>query len=372
MNKKQRQFVDYELEEEHEKDLRVSQEKNSPITLRDVDGKSEITVLEEILLRWKPRDLRLEESYTSSHSIIPTDDQLLVDIVKDMILKTVSRNPDKGSVEIGVYAQSNLSEFERYDHVITKHNKEWASIGSPEDLMDPVTGEIKVVTDGYVRPVSYKGPNPYRESDGPLSKARPSKKESCLAVIEYRMNIDRRNKLFTLGYIVKDKNGRVLYYNETMDKDLTALSRRAIQEVFGNNELNHYKGPFYEGVAMLFNGKKIPHCEKNNKLPWWVTAEGEEIVTKEHVVSNFSKEYEVSCYRFFGHGLRYVGVPLIFFIGILGSILGAINRVPEQNVFGEGFILRLIGSIVLMYIVSKIAAWLLRRAYDRSIETKFE
>ena len=367
MNKRQREFLDYSLEEEVENEIEASRKRNIPIQLIDVDGESAITVIEKILLRWKPRDLRLEYSYSTEHAIIPTDDQLLVDLIEDMKFKTVERLPAINAVRIGVYAQNNLSEFERYDHVAQEHNEAWESMGSPEDLMDPVTAEIKTVKDGYVRPADYDGPNPFRESDGPMAKARPTTKRACLTVIEFRLKVDRKTKLFTLGYIAKDKNDRVIYFNEITNKDLTALSRRAIQEMFGNNLLKHYKGPFYEGAAKLFNGSKIVYCKENNQLPWWLCESNEKVELKNATGATASSNFQIFFLKMFGYGFRYVAVPLLLIIGVLGSLFHALMT---QSLGGTD-VTKAIFSVILMYVVSKAAAWMLRRSYDVGISKKF-
>ena len=250
--------LDKYLIDEYDRDtdkLLKSEKRLIPIYTDDLKGKSVVTALEDTILQWKPRDLRLEKSYIKTHSDTnDTSEELLVDMASGMSLKVNSRNIPDNSITVAVMFQHNIAEFERYDDVVNKHNEDWLEAGEPEDVFDPSTGDIQSIKDRFVTQSRYEGINPFGESNGDLSKAKPKPKKKKYLELTYRLDI--QGSIFTLGYVAKDLNNSILFYNELEGDNLAYLVRRSIQEMFGNPCVHSNFGPFYEGITMLINGKK--------------------------------------------------------------------------------------------------------------------
>jgi len=346
-------------------DLVTSNKRLFPVSVSSIKGKSIITVLEDSILQWPPRDLRLEPSYIEMHDTTEdTSDSMLKDIAESIDFKIERRNIIDNSIIIAVRFQHNISEFERYDKVVSTHNEEWLKAGEPEDIFDPKTGDIMPIEDKFVVPSRYEGINPFGDSNGKLSKAKPTYRKKKYLELTYRLDI--KKSIFILGYVAKDLNNNILFYNEIEGDNLTYLVRRSIQELFGNPCVHSNVGPFYEGITMLINGKKNKGYYVSQKKPYWLEGTLKDVAVKLAVMSA-----ESSTYKLLGNLIRSVG--LIFgILAIIGYSFYAFGKCPSEDyISGWQVILVICGILTIMYLFVRVSSWLLRKAYNVEIESKF-
>lgn len=250
---------------------RIKQLREEPVTVSSIANKQPLSVLEELVKMWPTHDIRYEGYGTS-------DDDLMVDMIKGAETRTTRKDLTKGILEITVEMVKNLDEIERYNAAIGKHNREWEEQGSPEEIFDPVHGDVHKVKDQFVDPVmltskhydlpksAYSG-----VSSGKLANARPNIARKSHTLVRYQMSIV--GDKFILGYAAYDYEGKIIYYNEFSHKNLAYLVRRSVQEIWGNPTAHFEFDSLLEGVSMLINGKKLAICKRDNTLPEFLAHE---------------------------------------------------------------------------------------------------
>jgi len=298
-----------ELHECDKKDYVASMERNSSVLHKQVKRKNPATILEKHLLAWPPRDVRLDETYLEDHEFEDTDSEFMIDVADGMTLEVIERIPLQNSIVIGVFLQSNLAEFERYNLVVDKHNYDWVEQGSPEDVFNPITGDLSELKDTIVREAEadspYRSSPEYQISDGPLAKARPNTKRELYARIKFRLDVE--DGTFKMGFVARDAKDKVIFYNTLKHNDVSYLSRRAIQELFGNPFVYGHTGALLDGIAYLLQGKKLPLCHKNNEIPDW--PEMKDAVCKDSNPALTLSSVNQIFYRVFGIIFGYI-IPI--------------------------------------------------------------
>jgi len=260
-----------ELEECVEADAIDSFKRAEPVKAKDVKHMSPVSILEKHILSWPPRDVRFEQSYLKNHSFEFLDSEFMTDIADGMELRVIERLPKENSVVFGVYLQSNLAEFERYNLVVEEHNNRWAEQGCPEDVFNPITGDISRIRDTLVREA--EADSPYRRSpafmfsDGPLQNARPEIKRDLYIKIKYRL--EKEDGVFKMEFVAWDAKDLVIFYDTIEDTNMAYLARRATQELFGNPFVYGESGALLDGIGYLIQGKKLDICHANNTIPEW-------------------------------------------------------------------------------------------------------
>jgi hypothetical protein len=251
-----------EIEEGLDIDFEDSVIRTESVSTKDTRRTNPVSILEKYLLKWPPRDVRFEDTYLADHEFCFTDSLFMEDIADGMVLKVIERLPAENSITIGVFLQSNLAEFERYNAVVEQHNDEWVRQGSPEDVFDPRTGDVTTIRDTLVKEAvadsPYRRTPEYDPSDGPLTKVRPKTKRDLYVKIKVRLDV--LGSIFKMGFVAWDAKDQIIYYNELQHKDISYLTRRAIQELFGNPFVYGNSGALLDGIAHLIQGKKIPLC----------------------------------------------------------------------------------------------------------------
>lgn len=260
-----------EIEEGFELDFEDSFERTLSVSVKDVRRSNPVSIMEKYLLNWPPRDVRFEDTYLDEHEFEFTDSVYMVDLADGMTLKVIERLPKENSITIGVYLQSNLAEFERYNAVVEEHNEAWVEQGSPEELFDPRTGDIIPIRDTLVKEAvadsPYRRTSEYEPSDGPLTKARPKTKRDLYAKIKVRLDIE--DDMFIIGFVAWDSKDLIIYYNVLENENLSYLTRRVIHELFGNPFVYGNSGALLDGIAHLIQGKKLKLCGEHNTIPDW-------------------------------------------------------------------------------------------------------
>lgn len=299
-------YIREKLNKAHD-EFDASWERNEPVKAKEVKRTNPVSILEKHLLRWPPRDVRFDPTYQANHDFESTDSLFMEDIAKGMIVKTIERLPKENSIIVGVYLQSNLAEFERYNLIVDKHNYEWEEQGCPEDVFDPFTGDISRIKDTYVKPAEIDDID-YEPSDGPLALARPEVKRDLYIKIKFRLDIDGDN--FKIGFVAYDAKDLVIFYDVIEDDNVAYLTRRATQELFGHPFIYGSEGPLLDGIALLIQGKKLPLCHKNCEIPDWPEMHSAECKSSNPALtlSNLNQIF----YRVLGIAFGYI-IPIMIF-----------------------------------------------------------
>jgi hypothetical protein len=292
-------------------------ERDKPCTVSSVIGRRRqpLNVLQGLLKLWPPHDLRYEnEDMDDCYS---TDSDLMKDLVRGMEMKIVSKDLSTNTLEVTVELQNNLAEFERFNLVVEEHNEAWEREGRPEKIFDPVHGEEHRVKDQHVDEAVIQSsyyPQPksvYSDATGPLSKARPDLKRVSYIRVQYHLT--HTEDAWTLGYVTYDPKGRVIYYNEVSNRNLTYLVRRSVQEIWGNPKEKDKSGAFLEGIPMLIQGKKLDICNKDNSRPSILPETAEIKYTNAELAA---AERKYAWYRSLNTFFRYI-LPIILIFSMI-------------------------------------------------------
>lgn len=358
-----------------QRDFEKSFDRITPRKMTDIEMHNPLSVLEELIMGWPPCDVRYEPSYLETHEIEPNDSELMKDVFKGLSLKVLKRIPTEGKLVVGVFLQSNLAEFERYNEVVQKHNDEWENNGSPEDVFDPRTGDIHEVKDKYVKEATARSPfyehlDLEDESRGKLTVARPKEKRQLYLTATYRLEVIEltgEDPYFRLGFVVTDYKSRIVYYNELESLNLSYLVRRATQEVYGHPFVLTNKGPMLDGLSLLIQGKKIPLCKKYNKAPM-LMARGKIKKTREvHAVKNV----EIGT----GEGIGVLFGILIPFASIVYAVcisFVAVNSYNDYKPWTVGvWMIHVSIALLILIIAGKIGTHFKERAEVAKLEKKF-
>lgn len=353
-----------EIEDGLELDFEDSIIRTESVSAKDVRRMTPVSILEKYLLKWPPRDVRFEDTYLRDHEFEFTDSLFMIDLADGMVLKVIERLPAENSITIGVFLQSNLAEFERYNAVVEQHNDAWVEQGSPEDVFDPRTGDINPIRDTLVKEAvadsPYRRIPEYDPSDGPLTKARPKTQRDLYAKIKVRLDIVFN--IFKMGFVAWDSKDQIIYYNELQHKDIGYLTRRAIQELFGNPFVYGNCGALLDGIAYLIQGKKLPLCYKYNEIPDWPGIKDEPVKDRNpEVTTNRISEI---LFRISGAFFGYIAPIFIFwnFI-IVKSYHSLITASKDKLIRGDpDWWPAVIGACVVTIISFLIAKFCYRQA----------
>jgi hypothetical protein len=325
MNKRfARDYSEILAEEKRIKELRAE-----PVSVSSIANKQPLTVLEELVKMWPTHDVRYDGYGTS-------DDDLIIDMIKGTETRTTRKDLTKGILDITVEMVKNLDEIERYNAAIGAHNREWVEQGSPEEVFDPVHGDVFDVQDKFVDPVmmqskhydlpksAYSG-----TSSGKLANARPNIARKSHTLVRYQMRIiDDR---FVLGYAAYDYDGRIIYYNEFSHKNLAYLVRRSVQEIWGNPTAHLEFDALLEGVSMLINGKKLAICKNDNTLPEFLALEKSQLKSTKAIEKIEKEEAQSVSYSNFTGFYLPMGFIIGFVICALWSFMNMGVEMDSDN-----------------------------------------
>lgn len=373
MNK--RRYIQ-ELNEAVKKDRYASLDRNEHVKSKDVTRMNPLTILEKHILKWPPRDVRFDEVYLSDHDFEFTDSQFMIDIADGMVVKVIERLPIENSVVFGVYLQSNLAEFERYNLVVEKHNQAWSDQGCPEDVFDPRTGDIARIRDTLVREAEadspYRTSPEYDPSDGPLTQARPGTKRDLYIKLKFRLDVE--GKVFRMGFVARDSKNKVVFYDYLEDDDIAYLARRSIQELFGNPFIYGNTGALLDGIGYLIQGKKLPICHKHNTIPDW--PEMKTAVCKDTNPALVLSHVTRVSYRVLGITFGYIIPLIILWDGILAKTYHALTTYGDKKYSPYGnegdptWIPTVLISCVLLIISFLIAKYFYRKTNVERLTSK--
>lgn len=344
-----------------------SHKRNLPVSLKDVEKKNPVSILEDYSTLWPPRDIRYDELLSKRLNCFGEDSKFMEDMFEGMELRVIQKIPTKNQVRVGVYFQTNMAEFEKYNAVAYAHNKKWVEHGMKEEVFDPVHGNCIPVKDQFVDYAKRNSPyipkterNPFgTQSNGAISMARPEAKKNILLEILYQLDIV--GGLFRLGYVVYDYKARIVYYNETKGNNLSLLTRRATQEIFGHPFLYIDEGPFLDGIPLLIQGKKIPICKQDNVAPSWMKGD----IKNVNVDLSLSKG-KIFTYSFLTSFFSYIFPLILLFWGIILAIPPALKTGEPLQ-----FILRILIVMIIMYFSVMGGKKFRRAVFEEYLKQKF-
>lgn len=367
-----RRRLEAEIEEGFELDFEDSFERSLPVSTKDTRRNNPISVLEKYLLKWPPRDVRFEDTYLRDHEFEFTDSLFMIDLADGMVLKVIERLPAENSITIGVFLQSNLAEFERYNAVVEEHNNAWVEQGSPEDVFDPRTGDVIPIRDTLVKEAvadsPYRRTSEYDPSDGPLTKARPKTKRSLYAKIKVRLDV--LGSMFKIGFVAFDSKDMIIYYNELQHKDLAYLTRRVIHELFGNPFVHKNSGALLDGIAHLIQGKKLALCNHYNSIPDWPGIGDYSVKTSNPVVAK-NKVSEILL-RILGAFFGYIAPIYIFWNFIIVKSYHSLQTAAGDKLIrgDQDWWPTVIGACVVLMISFLLAKFCYRQANVLKLTSK--
>ena len=347
-------------DEDHASTLR-----NKSTAVSALTGKNLLNTLATKITNYPAKDLRLERQYLDSHTVKSTDSEFMVDVAQGMAIKVASKDYQNNMLTINLDFHSNMGEFERYNLVVEQHNDKWIAAGRRKDTFDPIHGDITPVRETLVdqaRVQNALDKIPVSRKKGPLASAKPNTKRSTVVTVQYL--IKHNLSEFTLGYVARDSNNKVLYYNTLRSPDLTYLVRRSVQELWGNPDVYGDTGPFLEGIAMLINGKKIGICKRDNQKPAFLSGKLK------------TSNPELVIVKVEQTGLSTLGVVfgnIIPTCCVIGIFVSTILCIAKWGLTGEGgqFIWYMIGFPVCIVISNIIAARINRENSALKMQEKF-
>jgi len=332
-------------DEDHASDLR-----HELSTVKTLKGKNLLNTLAKKVTSYPAKDIRLERRYQEDHIVRSTDSEFMTDVAHGMAIKTAAKDYENNILTINIDFHSNMGEFERYNLAVEQHNDEWIANGYRHDTFDPIHGDITPIRETLVDQVKVENPldrEPESRKKGPLASARPKTKRSTVVTIQYQIKQDKH--VFVLGYVARDSNNRVLYYNSFRSFDLSYLVRRSVQELWGNPEVYGDTGPFLEGITMLIQGKKLDICKRDNLKP--LILSGKLKTSNPNLTISKFERTMLSTF-----GVLFGKIIPVACVG--GLIIGTILCIAQWGLTGEGghFMWIAIGCPVTLVISNMIAA----------------
>lgn len=322
-----------EYSDMYDEQQRIAVDREKPVTVESISSKQPLNVLQNLIEMWPCTDVRYE-----GHS---SDDDLLVDMVQSMQQRFTRKSIQEGIIEYTVEMLRNLDEIERYNAAVQQHNEKWVAEGKPTEIFDAFSGDVSKNRDGYVDPVLMSSKHfPIPDSAysntarNKLSKARPDMRRKSHIRVKYQMSINIDNQ-FVLGYAAYDHADRVIFFNETIHKDLAYLVRRSVQEIWGNPKASKIFDPLLVGIQMLINGDKLELCKKRCKFPEFMAKEQTTLKSTKEIRNLENNELSlIKKANFFGFYLPifyiicFVVLALWSFLGMAGERFGADNIIP--------------------------------------------
>lgn len=362
-------LFEYEAEEALEKTVRDSTSRNMPVTAKQAQGKNLVHLLANKLLGWPMTDLRLETDYQLNHDVESTDTLFMQEVSRGMEMRIARKDIAHNMLWVEILYQGNMAEYERFNIVALNHNEQWTKMDCPTDVFDPKHGDITPIADTYVAPAAVKSryihdlPSVMEDNSyGPIASARPGVKRSVGTIIQYHIELNQNT--FLLEYVAKDTAGHVLYYNSIQGPNLTHLIRRSVQELWGNPSIYGNKGAYLEGISMLYQGRKMSICRKENHKPSYLTGYAKD-VSIQLAASKVTRGSMTALVPIFAYVL-----PILFGLATLWWTIQCIMEYQSKGielkyVVGELMIL------TLCFISVKIAQYLTHKEHAQSLKERF-
>jgi hypothetical protein len=355
--------------------------RRTPITAKKVAGKNLVNECADRLLMYPPRDLRLEEQ-----EVEPIDIDYMVDMVENMRAAITSKQFDKGTFTVAYKLVTNLEDIKVYNEVVNEFNEEMFPDKDEEQAFiddnmgydegyDYANGEEKALKD-KVSPIRIEKQFDYNFDDpinapGDFGKNRPAARYATRLTVQYQISLTGED--FTLGYVARDMKGRVLYYDEATGTNLTDLIRRSVQRLWGNPVIGSsiLMGSFYEGVAMLVQGRKTRYCKNNIKPSIMGPDEHLHTFDVSRPIAGAAEKTTLGIAR-----LMAFLVPVTGVIAVIAFIIWGINQYDlDTGVFPEGTLTTFLVGLAILIIIyvglSKLPKHIYRSAEEQHMRRKF-
>jgi hypothetical protein len=206
--------------------------------------------LERSMLGWEPRDTRIQNPYNADlyeFDISEANGKLYqgTRLVKGYTVE------EKGLLVLKILITSNLGDFEDYNKQVDAYND------GLSNLDDPVSGDPSTDV-----PVKHCGPDMQHDlgiemEPGYLDEIPgvPRPVDEKVEVASIQMKIQEVRGRMMLEFVVQDSKAKIIYWGRYESDDLSQLTRKAIQGVFGNPSIEAAGDPL-EGLPMLLRGEK--------------------------------------------------------------------------------------------------------------------
>lgn len=311
-------------------------EARAEMALDGLRSLSPLTILQKFLHHWRPQDARLDEGYQATHTVLQSDSPAMRHLAEGMKLSIIRKLPTENSLIVGVFFPSNSAEFERYYSVFGKAETEWERHGSPEDVLDPSTGDLHEVA--------------------PLSGIEAPKPTNALYA-RLRLSLDIQPETFVLSFAAWDIKDRVLFYDVLEHESVSYLMRRMMHELFGNHLLRGNSGQFLEGISYLIQGKKLKLCQSHPKPSWLVDSN-----YKTNNIDLVQNQTETAIFSVMAFVFRYLFPIGLFIYGVFVNTYHSLMLFSETDIGDPLYVHKLVGSLAFAVISFKVS-----QAIDRYV-----
>lgn len=295
----------------------------------DLRSLNPLTILQQHLNRWAPRDARLSEDYQETHHVLQFDNIAMVNLFEGMQLSVISKIPKENSLIIGVFLPTNSAEHERYYSVLDQRQAEWERHGSLEDILDPVSGDIHEIP--------------------PLAGSNPPRPKRALYA-RLRVSLEIQPESFVLSFAAWDHREQVLFYDVIEHANMDYLMRRMMHELFGNHQVKGNTGAFLEGISYLFQGNKLKLCQDHPKPSWL-----KDVNYKTSNPELVQYKAEAAFFSMMAFIFRYIFPVTLFIYGVLVNTWESLALYKETDSGDPLYLQKLLGSLVFAVISFKIS-----------------
>lgn len=354
--------------------------RRQPITAAKMHGVNLLNAFIDRLLMYQPKDLRIDED-----QIDIDDNDFIVDMVEASRVVIKEKRFAQDIVTTSVKYVTNLDEIKTYNEAVKDFNDQ--EFGDTEDRIiaeqmlnkdrafDYATGDPRRITKPISLVIPFKQTEEYSDEEvyapGAFGKNRPTPIYATRVTVQYHVTLV--GKIFTVGYVARDTQGRVLYYDEASDIDLTQLIRRSVQRLWGNHHIDVtvQSGEYYEGVTQLIQGRKTRYCKNNPKPDILRAGERMYTVNTDVPLATAAETASLGLGRVFG----YI-VPVLGVLAVILFLIWGINQYDlDSGAFAEGtmgkFLTGLAVITAVLIILSKIPKHLYKKADHINLRKKF-
>lgn len=284
-----------------------------------------LTILQYYLQMWPPCDARLNEPYMTDHQVFQSDTKEIMALAEGMELSVISKDHKQKSMDVGVFFVANQAELEAARNVAALKQSAWERNGSPEDVFDPVSGDLY-----ETRPMTG------------VSVPKPH----MVLYVRLRFSLEESPSGYVLSFAAWDLQDNVLYHNVLTHRNPGYLMRRAMHELFGNHMVVGNEGPFLEGITHLIKGRKTDLC-RDTKKPSWLNSNS--LYKKDSPTNNTN----VFLLEALAAVLTYIAPLILLALGVVlntGYALSSMDKGTEYPLYLTKMGAALLGIVICFWI----------------------
>lgn len=221
-------------------------------------GVSLARLFQERLFKWRPWDTRTYLQYAKAGQYQNKPTELTGLLYRHLKLGVIGEEDraDGSSVDIGIYLNGNMKQFEKYNAM--------AEASWDEDFdFDPMTGRITDNTGtkggGFARTLPSPSPHAVAVPDILLENDElvvPKPKVDWNLRAVWTINVKVEGDRFITHHNVTVPGRKTLFKGSQVDDNLSTLAMSMMHQVFGNTDLEGKMGDFGDGLRQLLAGEK--------------------------------------------------------------------------------------------------------------------